>query len=72
MNAAEKILEMWEKDSEIDRTEPGRELTNVPKLHSKYLAILSKHRLLAKSADIKYVKMRRIKSNLLIILDCKL
>ena len=37
MNAAEKILEMWEKDSEIDRTEPGRELTNVPKLHSKYL-----------------------------------
>ena len=61
MNAAEKILEMWEKDSEIDRTEPGRELTNVPKLHSKYLAILSKHRLLAKSADIKYVKMRKIK-----------
>ena len=36
MNAAERILEMWEKDSEIDRTEPGRELTNVPKLHSKY------------------------------------
>jgi len=61
MNAAEKILEMWDKDSEIDRTEPGRELTNVPKLHSKYLAILSKHRLLAKSADIKYVKMRRLK-----------
>ena len=61
MNQLEELLEMWRKDSEIDRTEPGKALLDIPKLHSKYLNILSKHRLLAKEAEFKLQKMRRLK-----------
>lgn len=61
MKQLDELLEMWRKDSVIDRTEPGKELTNIPQLHSKYLNILSKHRLLSKEAEFKYNKMRKIK-----------
>lgn len=61
MKQLDELLEMWKKDSIIDRTEPGRELINIPQLHSKYLNILSRHRLLAKEAEFKYNKMRKIK-----------
>lgn len=61
MNKLDEILEMWKKDSVVDRTEPGRELINIPILHSKYLNILSKNRLLSKQAEFKYIKMKRIK-----------
>ena len=61
MNKLDEVLELWAKDSVIDRTEPGKELTNIPQLHSKYLTILSKHRLLAKEADFKYNKIKKIK-----------
>lgn len=57
----DELLEMWRKDSEIDRTEPGKALLDIPKLHSKYLAILSRHRLLSKDAEFKYNKMKRLK-----------
>ena len=61
MSKLEELLEMWRKDSVIDRTEPGKELVNIPQLHSKYLNILSRHRLLAKEAEFKYNKMKKIK-----------
>jgi hypothetical protein len=61
MKQLDELLEMWKKDSIIDRTEPGKELTNIPQLHSKYLNVLSKHRLLSKEAEFKYNKIRRIK-----------
>lgn len=61
MKQLDELLEMWRKDSIIDRTEPGRELINIPQLHSKYLNILSRHRLLSKEAEFKYNKMRKIK-----------
>lgn len=61
MKQLEDLLEMWRKDSVIDRTEPGKELINIPQLHSKYLNILSRHRLLAKEAEFKYNKMKKIK-----------
>lgn len=61
MQYVDELLEMWKKDAEIDRTEPGRALLEVPKLHSKYLAILSRHRLMAKDAEFKYNKMKRLK-----------
>ena len=52
---------MWTVDSNIDRTEPGKELINIPKLHSKYLNILSRHRMLSKQCEFKYNKIRRLK-----------
>lgn len=61
MKQLEELLEMWRKDSDIDRTEPGKELTNIPKLHSKYINILSRHRLLAKESEFKLQKIRRLK-----------
>jgi hypothetical protein len=61
MQMTDELLEMWRKDSEIDRTEPGKALLDIPKLHSKYLAILSRHRLLSKDAEFKFNKMKRLK-----------
>jgi hypothetical protein len=61
MTKLEELLEMWRQDSIIDRTEPGKALINIPQLHSKYLNILSRHRLLAKEAEFKYNKMKKIK-----------
>jgi hypothetical protein len=61
MNKLNEVLAMWTKDADMDRTEPGKELLNIPKLHSKYLQILSTHRLLAKEAEFKYAKMRKLK-----------
>ena len=61
MKQLEELLEMWRQDSDIDRTEPGKALLDIPKLHSKYLNILSRHRLLAKESDFKLNKMRILK-----------
>jgi hypothetical protein len=52
---------MWRTDSIIDRTEPGKALINIPQLHSKYLNILSRHRLLSKESEFKYNKMKKLK-----------
>lgn len=61
MKQLEQLLEMWKSDCDIDRTEPGKALLDIPKLHSKYLNILSKHRLMAKEVDFKYRKMKKLK-----------
>lgn len=61
MNKLEDLLEMWRKDADIDRTEPGKALLDIPKLHSKYLNILSSHRLMVKQAEFKYNKMKKLK-----------
>lgn len=61
MDKVKDVLEMWAKDSVIDRTEPGKELINIPKLHSKYLNILSHHRMLSKDAEFRYNKMKKLK-----------
>jgi len=61
MKQLDELLEMWRQDSDIDRTEPGKALLEIPKLHSKYLNILSKHRLLAKESEFKYNKMKKLK-----------
>ena len=37
MKQLEQLLEMWKSDCDIDRTEPGKALLDIPKLHSKYL-----------------------------------
>jgi Recombination, repair and ssDNA binding protein UvsY len=61
METLEQILKMWNVDAEMDRTEPSRELLNIPKHHSKYLTILSKHKMAAKKAHFDYLRMRKIK-----------
>jgi len=61
MKQLDDLLEMWRQDSDIDRTEPGKALLDIPKLHSKYLNILSRHRLLSKESEFKYNKMKKLK-----------
>jgi len=61
MKNLDEILEEWRKDSDIDRTEPGKALLDIPKLHSKYLNALSQHRMLAKQAEFNYNKWKKIK-----------
>jgi hypothetical protein len=61
MSKLDELLEMWKKDCDIDRTEPSRALLDIPKLHSKYLNVLSNHRLLSREAEFKYNKMKKIK-----------
>jgi len=61
MTKLDELLEMWRKDADIDRTEPGKALLDIPKLHSKYLNILSNHRLLSKQAEFKFNQMKKVK-----------
>lgn len=61
MENLETILKYWEKDSDMDQTEPGRELLNIPKLHNKYLSILTKHKIASKKAHFDYLRMRKDK-----------
>jgi len=61
MSKLDDVLKMWTEDSNIDRTEPGKALIDIPKLHSKYLNILSQHRLLVKDAEFKYNRMKKLK-----------
>lgn len=61
MNELDNVLEMWKKDANVDRTEPGRELINIPILHSKYLDILAKNRRMAKDAEFQFNKIKKLK-----------
>lgn len=58
----EKILEEWEKDAVIDQTEPSKELIRIPVLHSKYLNVLTKHKLASKKVNFDYLRMRKLKT----------
>lgn len=61
METLDKILEMWQSDSVIHQTEPGKELIKIPSLHSKYLNLLTKHKIASKKSHFDYLKMRKIK-----------
>jgi len=61
MENLEQILKLWEKDTEIDQTEPGKELLKIPKLHNQYLSILTKHKIASKKAHFDYLRMRKVK-----------
>lgn len=37
---AEQVLELWERDSVVDRHNVGEESAKIPKLHSKYIKYL--------------------------------
>lgn len=61
MEKLESILEHWKKDAVIDQTEPGREIINIPLLHSKYLNMLMEHKMALKKAQFDYYRMKKLK-----------
>lgn len=54
-----ELVEMWDKDAEIDQTDPGREILRIPLLHSKYVKQNMAHSLAAKSYAIEFAKMKK-------------
>lgn len=50
----EEIQQLWEDDSNIDRTELGEASLRIPQLHSKYFKIFSQERLTLKKLQADY------------------
>ena len=61
MKNLEEILKAWEIDANIDQLEPSKELLKIPKLHSKYLNVLIKHKMASKKSHFDYLRMRKLK-----------
>jgi len=57
----EELISQWEKDAQVDSTEPGKEILRVPLLHSKYNKYLSLHNLSAKKMILEYNKVKKLK-----------
>lgn len=57
----DELMEEWSKDCRIDETEPSRETAKIPNLHSKYLRILTHHRLVIRKLQNEYNDMKSIK-----------
>ena len=53
------ILNLWQEDVKIDRTELGDEALNIPKLHHKYYEIFVKERLILRKfeSELKQLKL---------------
>lgn len=56
-----EIQEDWKKDCIIDETNLGHVAANIPKLHAKYLNLLSNARLQSRRAEGDYQRLRRTK-----------
>lgn len=57
----EMLMEEWVKDAPYDETEPQRAMANIPKLHAKYLRIMTHHNLTVKKLLAEYNTRRKIK-----------
>ena len=55
------LMEEWSKDAGYDETEPQRAMANIPKLHAKYLRIMTHHNLVVKKIQSDYNTRRKIK-----------
>jgi hypothetical protein len=55
----DEILEHWQTDTKIDKTELGEEALNIPKLHHKYYQIYVKEKMLLRKheADMRQLKL---------------
>jgi hypothetical protein len=54
----ESILELWETDTVIDRTELSNEATKIPQLHHKYYKIFVNERLVLRKLEIELKELR--------------
>jgi hypothetical protein len=57
----EKLIEQWEKDSVIDQTEPGKEITRIPLLHNQFNKYMALHNLATKRAILEYDRVKKLK-----------
>lgn len=61
MSITEKVLNEWKIDSKIDLTNPGNALIDIPKIHSKYLNILSEYRMNLRKIELDIKRMKKTK-----------
>lgn len=61
LETVQQLLSMWSTDAKFDQTQPDQELARMGSLHSKYLTILSEHRLAMKTMEQKYYRFRKLK-----------
>lgn len=59
----EWLITEWQKDANVDITEPGLELLKNPSLHAKYCEQLSRHSLALKHQRYSYAITKRFKSD---------
>ena len=57
----EEIFELWDVDSEIDRTELGNEALKTSKLHNKYFKIFTNERLVLRKLNEKKKQLKLLK-----------
>ena len=57
----EELCISWSEDATIDITNLTQENSRIPKLHAKYLTILSHHRLIVNRLDAEYRELKSIK-----------
>lgn len=57
----EEIMAQWEKDSQVDLTEPGKEIVRIPIIHSKFNQYLSHHNLAAKKCALELTRVKKLK-----------
>ncbi|MEK9694393.1 MAG: recombination mediator protein UvsY [Candidatus Poseidoniales archaeon] len=55
------IYENWEQDSKFERDLLTEETLRIPRLHSKYLRVLSEERIKLKGHEAEYKKLFRVK-----------
>lgn len=48
------ILDMWDKDTDIDKSEIGEEARKIPRLHAKYLRMFAHERMNFKVIETEY------------------
>jgi hypothetical protein len=61
MSSLDEIMDMWEKDSKIDKSELGLEALKGPVLHHKYFKLFSSSRLSLRKmeADFKALRIKK-------------
>lgn len=56
-----ELQDLWKTDCHIEMTNLGNEAANVPKLHAKYLALLTSAKLQLRKTEAEYLRLRRLK-----------
>jgi Recombination, repair and ssDNA binding protein UvsY len=56
-----ELQEMWKADCNINITDLGTEAANSPRLHAKYLQLLTSTRLKLRKVEVEFLRLRRNK-----------
>ena len=55
------LMVMWEKDAKVDPLDPGASMADIPRLHAKYLRILTYHNLMVKKYNKEFNELKKVK-----------